>query len=43
MEYWKELSGYTNMRIFENHNLSMARVCNQILQDLGENKKFVIF
>jgi hypothetical protein len=47
MEYWKELPCYIcweiwkhrNMIIFEEHNLSLARVCNKILQDLGENKK----
>jgi hypothetical protein len=27
------------MIIFEEHNLSLARVCNRIMQDLGENKK----
>jgi hypothetical protein len=50
MEYWKELPCYIcweiwkhkNMIIFEEHNLSLARVCNRILQDLGENKKIQI-
>jgi hypothetical protein len=47
MEFWKEVPcficweiwKYMNMIIFEDQNLSLARVCNIILQDLGENKK----